>query len=253
MFVFLFSLTFEHLWYNSPMDNKDTIRDYIDSFIERFAKPSRIPFQKKILKTSLRCAGVSIPEIRYLSAELLKKFDDNDILSSLDLSSMDEQCIFLFIAERSYVERFTDLIDFLLDYADSWAIPDTAEFSYFIKEPQSCVKFCNFFLSQKNPLKRRLAFVFMIKYLTVEYSGYVVNKIKQFGTSEDYILQMAIAWTIQVLYLEKNEAVLDLMNDDKICPTIKRMAIQKLIDSHRVSEEDKEYFRSLRSSLKNKK
>ena len=63
---------------------------------------------------------------------------------------------------------------------------------------------------------------------------------------------MAIAWTIQVLYLEKNEAVLDLMNDDKICPTIKRMAIQKLIDSHRVSEEDKEYFRSLRSSLKNK-
>lgn len=233
------------------MDSSKSIREYIESFVSEHANLSSIPFQRKILKTNLSLAGVSLPTLRKLSKNLLATFGREEILSSLDLSSLDEQIVFELVVNGCPYDEFVSRMHQLLELADSWVITDTVSYDFFKTSPSACVSFCEAFLSTDAMLKQRQAFIFMLKYLVPEFSSFIVEKIKLFGSSQEHLLQMAIAWTMQVLFLEDKDSVLRLLNDSDVCFGIKIKAIQKLIDSRKVSSEDKDSLRELRSALRN--
>ena len=82
-------------------------------------------------------------------------------------------------------------------------------------------------------------------YLTEEYIDKILQKIDKI-TSKAYYVQMAIAWLISFAYIrqkEKTERYLLKNNLDKFT---QNKSIQKICESYRVSDKDKEKLRKLK-------
>ena len=60
--------------------------------------------------------------------------------------------------------------------------------------------------------------------------------------ANDYYVDMALAWLIQVLAVKNRWVAVTLMQSDKVREQVKKLALRKIKDSFRISKEDKEYF-----------
>ena len=63
---------------------------------------------------------------------------------------------------------------------------------------------------------------------------------------DDYYLKMMVAWYFATALAKKYEESVKYIEERKLDEWVHRKAIQKAIESFRVSEEHKEYLRSLR-------
>jgi 3-methyladenine DNA glycosylase AlkD len=67
---------------------------------------------------------------------------------------------------------------------------------------------------------------------------------------EEYYVQMAQAWLICDLAVFNPKEVISFLENSKLKYNILGKAIQKMVDSYRISDEDKAYVKSLRNKLK---
>ncbi|MBD5100241.1 MAG: hypothetical protein HDT29_03000 [Clostridiales bacterium] len=56
---------------------------------------------------------------------------------------------------------------------------------------------------------------------------------------------MAVAWLIQVLCVKNRQVAEEFLSSPQISDTVKKMAVRKIKDSFRISQEDKLHFISL--------
>jgi hypothetical protein len=68
-----------------------------------------------------------------------------------------------------------------------------------------------------------------------------------------YYTDMAIAWGLSVLLIKRYELTLPYLAAGRFSPFVHNKAIQKAIESYRVSDETKAYLRGLKVHLLNKK
>ena len=73
-----------------------------------------------------------------------------------------------------------------------------------------------------------------------------VNKIK----SNKYYVQMAIAWLLAESYIKQKEKTTEYLKNNELDNFTHNKAIQKIIDSYRVSEQEKEFVRTLKRKAK---
>ena len=65
-----------------------------------------------------------------------------------------------------------------------------------------------------------------------------------------YYVMMGAAWLLSVLYLTDKAAVLDYVKDGSIDIDTRLKTISKILDSFRVSKEEKQYLRILRGEIR---
>ena len=65
-----------------------------------------------------------------------------------------------------------------------------------------------------------------------------------------YYVMMGAAWLLSVLYLTDKEVVLDYIKDGSIDIDTRLKTISKILDSFRVSKEEKQYLRILRGEIR---
>ena len=74
-----------------------------------------------------------------------------------------------------------------------------------------------------------------------EYPELVMNV-----TNEDYYVQMMQAWYFATALAKQYEAVLPYFTGRRLAPWVHNKAIQKAIESYRITPEQKEYLRGLK-------
>lgn len=82
-------------------------------------------------------------------------------------------------------------------------------------------------------------------YLTDEYINEVFSifdRVKK----EDYYVKMAIAWTLQVAYVKYKERTMKYLKNNKLDDFTYNKAIQKMIESYRISKEEKDILRKMK-------
>ena len=92
---------------------------------------------------------------------------------------------------------------------------------------------------------RYLLVVLLTYYLTDEYAERAVN-LALSASGKGYYNDMAIAWLLSVAFVKKRDLVLPLIEKGIRDDFIHNKTISKITDSFRVSEEDKNYLKSLR-------
>lgn len=192
--------------------------------------------------------GVKVPELRTLAKELYK--EDNNILHEIGDYYYEEKMLRGLVIAISKVrfEEKIDLIERFVDTIDNWALCDIFCSSIKIKkfEKDKYFNFLKKYSKFKDEFKLRFLIVMLLDHFIdddyLEESFNIVSKIK----NDAYYVKMAIAWFISIVYIKYPQYSLNKIKYLDLDKWTYNKALQKIVESKRVSEEDKEKIKKLK-------
>lgn len=212
-------------------------------------------FNKKLCPdTKLKMIGVRIPKIRELAKKLVKENDYEANIKSLIKSkdSYFEEVVLkgmiLGYLKIDFKDKL-DAIELFLPKIDSWAITDTFVPTFKLK-PKDLKIAWNFilpFINDKDEFKVRFALIMMLDYFLVdEYIDKVLKEIDRIK-HDGYYVKMAAAWVIAEIGVKYNEKAINYLTGTNYLDKFTyNKALQKMIESYRISDEQKVFLRSLK-------
>ena len=192
--------------------------------------------------------GVKVPELRTLAKELYK--EDNNILHEIGDYYYEEKMLRGLVIAISKVrfEEKIDLIERFVDTIDNWALCDIFCSSIKIKKSEKD-KYFNFlkrYSKFKDEFKLRFLIVMLLDHYIdddyLEESFNIVSKIKY----DAYYVKMTVAWFISIVYIKYPQYTLNKIKNLDLDKWTYNKALQKIVESKRVSEEDKEKIKKLK-------
>ena len=206
-------------------------------------------FQSKLTPTIAEgsAIGVRTPVLRKLAKGYSKRKDVADFLDDLPHQYFDENQIHAFLISeiKDYDECITRLNQFL-PYVDNWATCDQMSPKCFKKNhdlvPGQLLKW----IGTNDIYTIRFAIVsYMSQFLNEDFDEEYL-KIVASVKSDEYYINMAIAWYFATALAKQYEAALPYIENNMLDKWTHNKAIQKSIESYRVTDEHKQYLRSLK-------
>lgn len=206
-------------------------------------------FQSKLMPTvdPARVIGVRIPDLRKLSRELAGTEQAAAFVRQLPHDYYEENNLhgFLIVSLRDYGETVAALEAFL-PYVDNWATCDLLHPRAFDKRPEALPDQLFRWLQSDRTYTVRFAMgMLMSLYLDEafrpEYADWVAG-IK----SEEYYVNMMAAWYFATALAKRWDDVFPYLTDHRLPVWTHNKAIQKAIESRRISPEQKQILRSLK-------
>lgn len=191
-----------------------------------------------------------MPNIKLIAKEIIA--DKSDDYFSLDYTATHEEKIIrgIVIASKKdiSIERRLELLDEFVPNIDSWAICDSTctAFKVTKKHPKEMLSLIDKYIYSEREFESRFAIVMLLSYyLTDEYIDLTIDYLKRVDTTQYYVM-MAVAWALSFSYIKQKEKTLPLFENKVFDKVTHNKAIQKTIESLRVSEIDKQELRALR-------
>ena len=205
-------------------------------------------FQEKIISTVNpdTIIGVRTPELRKL-AKIHIKEDYTSFLKELPHKYFDENQLHAFIISeiKNYDECILHINNFL-PYIDNWATCDQLSPKIFKKNTDKLLDHIKLWIKSKEPYIIRFGVGMLMQYylddnFNEEYLK-MVSKIK----SNEYYVNMMIAWYFATALAKQYKSTINYIENKKLDIWIHNKTIQKAVDSYRITEEQKEYLKSLK-------
>lgn len=208
--------------------------------------PEYKAFNDKLANTNLPTIGIRVPVLRKLAKDYFGKIDE--IYDSFrGRTPYYEEILTLGIVLSKAKMELSVREEYILkwlEFVDSWALTDTS-----IYQPKESEKFdyLNFLVKLTNGDKE-----FYIRYGAVGLFKYIddrpkevleVYKCVKFGA---YYVDMAVAWGLCEILVKAYDIVIGAIENKIFPPFVHNKAIQKAIESFRITNEQKEYLRSLK-------
>lgn len=194
--------------------------------------------------------GVRLPPLRAISREILKE----NWRGFLEATRNAEVYEFLMLhamvlgGAKCPIEEKIALTDAFLPDVDNWAVCD-ALCSSFKPRRQDMPPLFEFVCScAESPVefRKRFGLIMMMDYYRQDpYAPRVMAAYRRFS-HEGYYARMGAAWGLATLFLFQREAVLDILRDGVLDEFTHNRAIQKMCESLRISDDDKELVRTLK-------
>ena len=197
--------------------------------------------------------GVQVPKLRELAKEL-SKGEFRKYLELDDITFYEEkviQGVLIGISKLSIEETKTYLEKFI-PKIDSWAVCDVVCSSLKIanKYQDEMWEFLEKYINSTEEFEIRFAIVMYLDYyLNDKYIDKVIENIKKVK-SDKYYVQMAIAWLLSIGYIKQKEKTLEYLINNNLDDFTYNKALQKIIESYRVSKDEKEIIRNMKRKNK---
>lgn len=194
--------------------------------------------------------GVRIPELRKLAKQIAKEnpkeFIENPVKKQYYEEIMLEGFVIGYM--KATLEEKLHYLDNFIPEIDNWAVCDcTASTLKFIdKYKKEVWEYLQKYINSKKEFEKRFAIIILMDYyLTDEYIDKVLeiyNKID----SDQYYVQMGIAWAISVCFVKYREKTRKFLDNNNLSTFTHNKSIQKIIESTRVDKETKEELKKLK-------
>lgn len=191
--------------------------------------------------------GVRTPDMRAVAKEVFSSKERDEFLNDLPHKYYEENLVHFFVI--SLIKDFDECIaetERFLPYVDCWPVSDQATPKSFKKNHEKLLPYIKKWIADEHVYTAR----FGIRMLMNEFLGDDFKKeyleIVSSKKGDDYYLKMMVAWYFATALAKKYEESVKYIEERKLDEWVHRKAIQKAIESFRVSEEHKEYLRSLR-------
>ena len=191
--------------------------------------------------------GVRTPALRQLAKEILAAGEETVFLSDLPHKYHEENQLHAFIlsAIKDYELCMTYLEKFL-PYVDNWATCDQMSPKVFKKHRPELLLQIRKWLNAKDTYTVRYAIgMLMVHFLDEDFDRSYLEMVAQIR-SEEYYINMMIAWYFATALAKQYEAALPYIEERRLAPWTHNKAIQKAIESRRISVEQKAYLRTLK-------
>jgi 3-methyladenine DNA glycosylase AlkD len=198
--------------------------------------------------------GVRTPELRKLAKQYAKAEDIDEFLNDLPHKYFDENQLQAFIISgmKDYDLCMERLCDFL-PYVDNWATCDQMSPKIFKKHKEELLKKIDeWIISDKTYTVRFAIGMLMEHFLDDDFDmkyPEMVAKVR----SDEYYINMMIAWYFATALAKQYDSIIPYIEEKKLDDWTHNKAIQKSIESYRITSEQKEYLRSLKIATRKNK
>ena len=205
-------------------------------------------FHKKLVPTvdEERIIGIRVPELRKYAKELAKQ-EGEVYLDLLPHHYIEENNLhaFLICGIKDFGEAMRRTEEFL-PYIDNWATCDSFMPKVFKKHPDEVFEKVKERLKSERVYTVRYGLVTLLNnFLDGEFRPEMLELAAGIRSGEYYI-NMAIAWYFSIALVKQYAAALPYILEQRLDKWTHNKAIQKAIESYRVSPERKEYLRGLK-------
>ena len=191
--------------------------------------------------------GVRTPDLKKYAKKLFKENNYESFINDLPHKYYEENQLHAFIISdiKDYDECLSCFKKFL-PYIDNWSTCDQSTPKAFSKNLDSLLKEIKGWIKSKETYTIRFGISMLMRnYLDsnfkVDYLE-MVSKIK----SDEYYVNMMRAWYFATALAKQYDKTISYIENNKLDPWTHNKAIQKAIESYRVTDEHKDYLRSLR-------
>lgn len=217
------------------------------SDIERLKSEKLKQFSKGILNTKLDVIGLYTKDFRFL----VKKYESIDI-ELIELDKFYELNSFYINIGLKQCKTLNEKVDFIeknISHIDTWAITDSSYQLFDFKDFDEAMPVIERFINYKHEFLIRYGYLFLFNY--VKNPQYFEKITSFFKNSDFYYVVMVEAWVISYLFMFHFEKTFDYLKCADLNLDLKIKSIQKAIDSYRLSKEQKDLLKKLRTELRN--
>ena len=191
--------------------------------------------------------GVRTPELRRLARTYAGREDIGEFLDDLPHQYFDENQLHAFIISgiKDYEKCVKEVIRFL-PYVDNWATCDQMSPKVFRKHRQELAEQAEEWIGSDHTYTVRFGIKMLMDHFLEEEFDLMYPEMVAQVRSEEYYIRMMVAWYFATALAKQYDAVLPFIENRRLDPWTHNKAIQKAVESFRVTPEHKEYLKSLK-------
>ena len=202
-------------------------------------------FQSKLVPNISKetILGIKTPEMRKIAKEVFESKDKEVFLKDLPHKYYEENLIHFFVI--SMIKDFDECIkrvEEFLPYVDCWPVSDQATPKIFKKNHDKLLPYIKKWIKSKHVYTAR----FGIRMLMNEYldDDFKEEYLKLVATvkGDDYYLKMMVAWYFATALAKRYDETIPYFENHILDDWTHKKAIQKAIESFRVTDEHKKYL-----------
>jgi len=205
--------------------------------------------QAKIIPTvdPSRIIGVRTPDLRKLAKEMYKAGNNGKFLADLPhkFFEMDQLHAFVISLEKDF-DKCAQEAEAFLPYVDNWATCDQMSPKAFKKYPERLLPLIDRWIKSDKTYTVRFAIGMLMEHFLGEGFRTEYADMVAAVTSDEYYINMMRAWYFATALAKQYDAIISYIEDKRLDNWTHNKTIQKSIESYRISDEQKDYLRSLK-------
>ncbi len=211
--------------------------------LNAYAEEKFAAFQRKLIFTKYEILGVRTPTFRKLAKEYTGSVDE---LLGYPNEYYEIVCLKLAVVSALPYEQFIRYLPACLSLIDNWALCDCFRAKCLKARKEDFLPILeNLFQTGKEYFVRYVLVTLLFEYTDKRYLPLVKAYLRR-TDCEPYYIHMAAAWLTAEILTKHYEEGVSLLKERILPPKTHNKAIQKAIESYRVTQEEKEYLRSLK-------
>lgn len=227
------------------------MKQKIKEELKQLADEKYREFHKGLCPGTESILGIRVPVLRDYAKKLAKEYEIEELLKNIDNEYYEE---IMLQGMLIGLEKDNDMQDILKDIEefvpkiDNWAVCDVfcAGLKITKKHKKEMWDFLQAYVTSGKEFKIRFGVVMILDYyITEEYlkkDFSIFDHIK----SNQYYVQMAVAWAISVCLIKFYDKTIEYLKNAKIDKFTYNKALQKAIESYRISQEQKVELRKMK-------
>ena len=191
--------------------------------------------------------GIRTPDLRKYAKQLGKSSDVIEFLQTLPHKYFDENQLHAFIiSEIKDFKNCIDEINRFLPYIDNWATCDQLSPKVFKKYHNELFEYIKDWLKSDKVYTLRFGIGMLMEHFLDEDFDILYPEIVSKIRSGEYYINMMIAWYFATALAKQYESVIPFIENNSLDIWTHNKAIQKSIESYRITDKQKAYLRELK-------
>ena len=227
------------------------IKEEIKNKLRELADLKYKEFHSGLCPNTENILGVRVPILRNYAKEVLKQYKIEDLLENIDNEYYEEvllQGMIIGLSKEKNTEKILGYIKEFIPKIDNWATCDVfcAGLKITKKNKEIMWEFIKPYLNSSKEFEIRFGIVMILDYYIEEQ--YLEENFRIFENvkNEEYYVQMAIAWAISICLIKYFNETIEYLKTSKLDKFTYNKALQKGIESFRISEENKKILRNMK-------
>lgn len=194
-----------------------------------------------------RIIGVRTPALRKLAKTLRGSGEAEEFLKALPHEFFEENHLHAFLlCEMKDFDACVQAVEDFLPYVDNWATCDQMSPGVFRKNKQALLPYIRCWIASERCYTRRFGTGMLMSHFLDEDFREEYLRLVSDKRSEEYYVNMMIAWYFATALAKQYEAALPYLENRRLDPWVHNKTIQKAVESFRVSDEHKACLRALK-------
>ena len=227
------------------------MKQKIKQELKQLADEKYREFQKGLCPGTENILGVRVPVLRNYAKKLAKEYEIRELLNHIDNEFYEEimlQGMLIGLEKDKDIQTILKDIERFVPQIDNWGVCDVfcAGLKITKKHEKEMWNFLQKYITSDKEFEIRFGVVMILDYYITEEYLEKNFAIFDYIQSDKYYVQMAVAWAISICLIKFYDKTIEYLKQAKIDKFTYNKALQKAIESYRISDEQKAELRKMK-------